>query len=75
MSYNTPQGKAYTLQDLERLAKVESFGQFTGAILGLIQRTKQLELENSILKKKELEAESYKHQLLELRKEVNNLKK
>jgi cell shape-determining protein MreC len=75
MSYATSQGKAYTLMDLERLAKVETFGQFTGAILGLIQRSKQLEAENAFYKKNALDAESYKSQLMELRREVNELKK
>jgi len=75
MSFMSSKGKAYTLSDLERLASVEAFGQYTGAVLGLVQRTKQLERENEFLKKSDLAAESYKQQLLALRAEVNSLKK
>jgi len=75
MSYNSPQGRVYTLADLERLASIDTFGQYTGAILGLIQRTKFLERENEALKKMDIDSESYKSQLLQLRAELNSLKK
>ena len=72
MSFNTPQGKAYTLADLERLASIDTFGQFNGAVAGLIQRAKFLEGQNRELV---LHVESFKSQLLALRAEVNSLKK
>jgi len=72
MSFNTPQGKAYTLADLERLASINTFGQFNGAIFGLIQQSKLLMAQNKELV---LHVESYKSQLLALRAEVNSLKK
>jgi cell shape-determining protein MreC len=75
MSYITSQGRAYTLQDLERLVSIESFGSFNGAVAGLIQRTKFLERENEALRASALLAESYKQQLLQMRHEVESLKK
>ena len=72
MSYNTPNGRAYTLSDLEKLVSIQAFGQFNGAISGLIQHVKIVE---SQIKEKTLETESYRQQLLDLRAEVNNLKK
>lgn len=72
MSYNTPQGRAYTLEDLERLASIDTFGQFNGAVSGLIQQSKILMAQNRELV---LHVESYKNQLLALRAEVNSLKK
>jgi hypothetical protein len=75
MSYISPQGRVYTLSDLERLTSIDTFGQYTGAIKGLIQRTKFLERENESLRKMDIDAESYKSQLLQLRAEINSLKK
>lgn len=75
MSYLSDKGRAYTSMDLERLASIEAFGQYTGAIKGLLQRVRMLEKENGELKQVSLAAESYKQQLLQLRAEVNSLKK
>ena len=72
MSYNTPNGRAYTLSDLQRLVSIQAFGQYNGAIAGLIQHVKIAEAQ---IKEKVLETESYRQQLLDLRAEVNNLKK
>ena len=75
MSYQTPQGRAYTLADLERLASIEAFGQYTGAVKGMVQRLKFLEEELVRLQKDNLTNQGYKEQLLQLRFEVNSLKK
>jgi hypothetical protein len=72
MSYNTTQGKAYTLDDVERLANIESFGHLSGAVKGLVQRARFLEKER---KDGMLLIESLQSQFLALKAEVNSLKK
>jgi hypothetical protein len=75
MSYQTPQGRAYTLTDLKRLAGIEAFGQYTGAIKGMVERLEFLEAEYARLSKETLTNQGYREQLLQLRAEVNGLKK
>lgn len=75
MSKVTANGMSYNIDDLERLASINAFGQYTGAILGLIAYTKRLERDNAVLKEKATKAESYEAQLLAIREEIVNLKK
>jgi hypothetical protein len=75
MSKVTLNGMSYTMEDLERLASIGTFNQYTGAILGLIHHTKMLAAENAKLKVSASRAESYEAQLIAIRTEIENLKK
>lgn len=70
MAFNTESGRAYTIQDLQKLSTINAFGQYTGAIQGLIANHINLD---KYAKAKTLEAESLKEQLLQLRKEVTEM--